>query len=450
MGYLHERFKRCESRKHPAESARRVTGESRHDRQPPGRSIISATSGTRTDAVMTKVAFVKYGNVVDEYRAARDGRQGIYEGQSWSYVEQFLRALEGKPVEYLLVSTGPVDDGMRDEAGDVVSIGSGPATNGISYLLSAARTQLRLIRLLHRHDPDVVLQILPRPLFWMSWLYCAVTRRRLIASFHGAVFVGESLSRVIDRWWLRRLLKRRFVIDVWAIGPDLAEQIERLKPRLSVTTIYPRYDDSFFSPAAPRQDEDEERGFIVTFVGRVVAAKGIFDLVRIVELLAGRIPELRCHVVGDGADLPAMKRLVSEKRLDRRFTFAGYQSRVGDWLARSDVLVIPTSSTFNEGLNKVAVEGLLCEVPLVVSDVCGLRGTASQGVGYAVEPGDIRTFAEKIEIIYRDPGIREHFRAAARRLRPFYQSPPATLESELARHLEICLDPQGPRSGSST
>jgi glycosyltransferase involved in cell wall biosynthesis len=98
--------------------------------------------------------------------------------------------------------------------------------------------------------------------------------------------------------------------------------------------------------------------------------------------------------------------------------------------------VLPTTKTFNEGLNKAAIEGLLCEVPIVASNVCGLHATVSQGIGYLVEPGDVSAFADHIYRIYQSAENSIPLKSRARILKPFYLSPPATFGSQLANYLK--------------
>ncbi len=102
-----------------------------------------------------------------------------------------------------------------------------------------------------------------------------------------------------------------------------------------------------------RSDDLEQRSFI-TFVGRLVRCKNVDKLLPAICDLLDAYPDLRCCIVGDGPERPALERSVIGRA---RIEFAGTRERdfVRKQLRRSKVFV---SGAANEGLGITYLEAL--------------------------------------------------------------------------------------------
>ncbi len=80
-------------------------------------------------------------------------------------------------------------------------------------------------------------------------------------------------------------------------------------------------------------------------------------------------------------------------------------------LSAADVVLVPSRS---ESFGLVALEAQACGVPVVASDVGGLRHLVADGEGgFLVPVGDVEAFAERILRILRDPSLAVRLRRAA-------------------------------------
>lgn len=123
-------------------------------------------------------------------------------------------------------------------------------------------------------------------------------------------------------------------------------------------------------PTADRQFADAARSgpasFVIGYVGRLVAAKGVLDLV---EALAGLPEHARLRLVGDGALRAQIERRVYELGLSARVELhpAVSSTEVPDVLRQLDVLVLPSHTTRNwkEQFGRILVEAMSCGLPTV-------------------------------------------------------------------------------------
>lgn len=151
---------------------------------------------------------------------------------------------------------------------------------------------------------------------------------------------------------------------------------------------------------------------MVLFVGRLIPAKGVFELVEgyARAALHGR-PELR--LVGDGPARPALQRRAAELGVGARVVFSGYVSDVREWLRRADALVLPS---YSEGLPRVLMEAAAAGVPIVASDIAGVRQLIADDVnGLLVPRRDPGALAAALERLLADPALRRRLAGAARR-----------------------------------
>jgi glycosyltransferase involved in cell wall biosynthesis len=104
-------------------------------------------------------------------------------------------------------------------------------------------------------------------------------------------------------------------------------------------------------------------------VSRQEHAKGTGVVIASLPLLAGRFPEMRLDVVGDGAALQEFKSLAAELGVLERVVFHGKvgHDRVLELLRDAALFCFPTTSS--EGFPKVVLEGLACALPVITTRV---------------------------------------------------------------------------------
>jgi glycosyltransferase involved in cell wall biosynthesis len=133
------------------------------------------------------------------------------------------------------------------------------------------------------------------------------------------------------------------------------------------------------------------------------AQKGHPVLVEAFATVAQQIPDARLVLLGDGTELPAVRRLVAERGLEDRVELPGPQADVWPWLARAHVFAL---ASHYEPLGIAVLEAMGAGLPVVATGVDGIRELVQPGVtGELVPPGDPAAMARALVSVLGDPGM---------------------------------------------
>jgi glycosyltransferase involved in cell wall biosynthesis len=151
-------------------------------------------------------------------------------------------------------------------------------------------------------------------------------------------------------------------------------------------------------------------GAEIVYVGMVVAAKGVGDLVEAVRLLHERGRPVRLTVLGEGADLAALR--------DRAASWGGervrFRGRVGneEVFARmlgATLVCVPSRPEFKEGFPLSLTESLASRTPVLASDHPVFTRALKDGEGVrffrAGQPESLAAVA--VEMLDDPPGYRQ-------------------------------------------
>jgi glycosyltransferase involved in cell wall biosynthesis len=166
-------------------------------------------------------------------------------------------------------------------------------------------------------------------------------------------------------------------------------------------------------PGWERVPETSRRTFTVGYAGRLVASKGLADLLTAVRRLQAPVELL---LIGDGElrrelegqPIPGSRVRVLDD-LSHEQMAAGY--------AQLDVLALPslTTPTWKEQFGRVIVEALWCGVPVVGSDSGEIPWLIElTGGGLTFPEGDAVRLAERLQKLREDPLLRRELARAGR------------------------------------
>ncbi|MCR4256814.1 MAG: glycosyltransferase, partial [Candidatus Uhrbacteria bacterium] len=155
-----------------------------------------------------------------------------------------------------------------------------------------------------------------------------------------------------------------------------------------VSVIPPGIDLSRFAPREARLAADVPE---LLTVSRLVPEKGIDVLL---EALSESLRPWRLTIVGDGPELPALRRRAEVLGILPRVRFAGAVADPSPFYRRADVFCFPSRS---EGQGMALLEAAASRVPAVASDLPAIREAFGEdGVAYAA-PGDVEGWRRSIE-----------------------------------------------------
>jgi glycogen synthase len=139
-----------------------------------------------------------------------------------------------------------------------------------------------------------------------------------------------------------------------------------------------------------------------TFVGRLVAAKGVNVLLEAVRHLP---PNLHVVFVGDGPLRARLRQRADRMGLGHRIHLIGFvpHDAVPALLEHSQVVVLPS---LYEELGSVLLEAMQARVPIVASRVGGIPTIVRHGLnGLLVPPNDPRALADALTQVVTDPAL---------------------------------------------
>jgi glycosyltransferase involved in cell wall biosynthesis len=149
----------------------------------------------------------------------------------------------------------------------------------------------------------------------------------------------------------------------------------------------------------------------VGLAGRLVAAKGIHDVLGVAARMAVTAPSVRFRIAGDGprrADYEGRARALGA---DRNVSFLGYVRDMRAFYASCDVLLVPSRA---EGCPNVLLEAMATGRAVVAYDIPGIQEVVGAGAAAVlVKAGDRDALHAAVVRLCHDPAEREAASAAA-------------------------------------
>lgn len=237
----------------------------------------------------------------------------------------------------------------------------------------------RLLRLLRRQRPDVLLSFTPKPNIYGA-LAARATGIPAVPNVSGlgtAFIRAGALQRLVT--FLYRAAFRRLPKIFFQNEEDLELFAERRLVRRGQAALLPGsgVDLDRFRPL-PTRPRDGLLKFL--FVGRMLGDKGIRELVEAARMVRDVIPHARIQLLGftDAENRTAISRgelqaWVSEGVIE----YLGSAEDVRDFIAAADAVVLPS---YREGLPRSLLEAGAMGKPLIATDVPGSRVLVEDGV----------------------------------------------------------------------
>ncbi len=210
-------------------------------------------------------------------------------------------------------------------------------------------------------------------------------------------------ARPGKRGILWQLVLKRVVTCTVAVSQAIANQIG------TPYVIHSAVDKDFFDTT--KLDKNKVGQFaekigltgspVLTVLGRLVKVKGHDVLLKALPDLLRLWPDLRLLLAGDGDQRARLEFMVDELNVRPHVTLLGSVTEVRELLACTDLLVQPSRM---EGLGISVLEAMAMRIPVVATDVGGLRELINNGVdGVLVEPDDPGNLFLAIQGLFDDP-----------------------------------------------
>lgn len=129
---------------------------------------------------------------------------------------------------------------------------------------------------------------------------------------------------------------------------------------------------------------------LVLYVGRLVAEKGLRELIEAMQELRKSRPRAELVLVGDGPMRNELELRAADAGQGLRLVGAQPATQVAQWMAACNLLALPS---YSEGHPNVLVEALACGRPVVSTPVGGVPEVVDETCALLVAPRDQRALA---------------------------------------------------------
>lgn len=251
----------------------------------------------------------------------------------------------------------------------------------------------------------------------------------ILHTFHGHLF-HSYFNRITSKALIvleRQLLRiTDFIIAVSETQKKELQDILRVKDpsKIKVVKLGVDYIDimmkDHYRQAFRRTYGIDRNTICIGMLGRMVGIKNpVFFLEVAADILQHHTGKpVKFFVIGDGSEVPAMKRFLSQKKIDYSgsgdspVVFTSWVQNIQSILEGLDIVVL---TSFNEGTPLSLIEAQLCSKPVVAADVGGVRDTMLAGqTGYLISNHDVKEFSRAITRLADDDVLRKTMGEQAR------------------------------------
>ena len=163
-------------------------------------------------------------------------------------------------------------------------------------------------------------------------------------------------------------------------------------------------------------DEDD---MVITHISNFRPVKKIDNIVKVFCRVSEEVKS-KLLLVGDGPELCRIRSMVKELNLEDKVFFAGIQQDIISILSISDLYMLPSES---EGFGLSALEALSCEVPVIGTNIGGLKEVIEEGKsGYTFDPDDVDSMSKAAIRILKNKEVRMEMGFEARKRAKLFDS----------------------------
>ena len=243
----------------------------------------------------------------------------------------------------------------------------------------------------------------------------------LARSFGSTLLVTRRMDYRPNRVFAPYLFNRA-VDGVVAISTGVADSLAAAGvDRQRVTVVHSGVDCERFRPPTSQERADargalniSDTDFVISAVGALEQRKGHLYLIEAIGALASPAAssKVKCFIVGQGSIHRVLQGEIAVSRSLERIKLLGRVDDPREILWASDLFAMPS---LKEGLGVAALEAMGRGLPVIASDVGGLREVVEDGrSGIVVPPANARAIASAIERLADSAELRSQMGAAAR------------------------------------
>jgi glycosyltransferase involved in cell wall biosynthesis len=238
---------------------------------------------------------------------------------------------------------------------------------------------------------------------FIGFLFAKTNKIRHIHTERGTSFVKQghilvrSIAWIVDQTMGRLIVSQAdYVSGVSQSAVDFSKKLGAKNPKV----IFNGIDSDIWDVPKVKHNT-----FEIAFVGRIVEAKGVQDILYAIQDMKG----IKVSIVGIGSYEETLEELVKKMDLEGRVSFLGKKSHfeIAKLFRKMDIFVNPS---YTEGLPTSVMEAGASGCCVIATDVGGTREIIEHGKsGYLFLPRDRVQLKSYIEELQKDKGKRTRF-----------------------------------------
>ncbi len=290
-----------------------------------------------------------------------------------------------------------------------------------SRFVSPSGSQLMDLRLFR---PDIIHTHTPFGVGMEALIAANIFRVPLIGTNHTSILDFTRYVFIKGQWV--DTLATKFIIwyynkctFVTTPSPSALEEMKKTGLRKPSEVISNPIDANLYFPAASDAEREElKKHFNLTkttivYAGRLAPEKNIVLLINALSDLVKKNPNLNTElaIAGHGIDSENLKKLVTEKKLDKYVHFLGMLSHheLAKLYRAGDIFVIPS---FSEVQSMTMLQALSSGLPVIAAKSKGTE-YLQDSFGFVVSATHSDELTNKLELLLGDKSLRERMGKAA-------------------------------------
>ena len=250
--------------------------------------------------------------------------------------------------------------------------------------------------------------------FWAR--LCIKNRIPTIFTAHGWAFTeGVSFLRKNLIVWAEKLAAKYCskIICVSEYDKQLALKY-KIVPEGKIITIHNGVEIDK-AKSLKRKAQNNNSKCKIVFVGRLAEPKDPILLIKTYNELTEEVKaKSEVLIVGEGEKRKELEKFIKENKLNEKVKLFGSLSRekVFEILRESNIFVLTSNY---EGFPITILEAMSCGLPIIASNVGGIREIVVSETGYLVNKLDIEAFKKALTELIENPELRERMGENARK-----------------------------------
>lgn len=332
----------------------------------------------------------------------------FWSGPFWPHIggvevlaARLLPALRRRGHEYIVVTSQNGPDSPDEASYEGIPVYRFPFMDSMTKIDQLVEIRQQVAELKRTFAPDLIHVNSVNRIDFFHHLTAHAHPAPVLVTLHGLSRAEELMARTLRN-------------ADWVVGCSAAILGEgrRLVPEITrrSSVIYNALDQPSLPPEPLPTQEPR-----LLCLGRLAPVKGVDLALRALASIAGRFPEVRLVVAGDGPERTRLEQQAVELGLGRVVEFTG-------WIAPDDIPALMNTVTIavipsrSESFSLVALEAALMARPVVAAHVGGIpEVVVHQQTGLLVEPENSDALAEAMAFLLDHSATATRMGQAARR-----------------------------------